>query len=92
MDWESLIDGCTEIINFGPFGSFSYYCLCGNCRDYSLIADKYVYDSKTGIVTLNIIADDGANITNTIRIVSYDRQKLVVEIDGTIIEFIPSYI
>ena len=92
MDWERLIDGCTEIINFGPFGSFSYYCLCGNCRDYSLIADKYVYDSETGIVTLNIIAEDIDGITDSLKIVSYDSEKLVIELDGEALEFTPSNI
>jgi hypothetical protein len=92
MDWEREIEGCTEIINFGPYGSFSYYCLCRDCKDYSLLADKYTYDSETGIVTLNVIADDAESGTNTIKIVSYDSEKLVVEIDSETIEFVPAYI
>ena len=89
MDWKRTIDDCTEIINFGPFGSFSYYCLCRDCKDYSLVADSYTYDSETGVVTLNIIADDAEGVVNTIKIVSYDNEKLVIELGGNVLEFIP---
>lgn len=92
MDWERTIEGCTEIINFGPFGSFSFYCLCRDCKDYSTISDKYTYDSETGIVTLNIIAEDIDGITDSLKIVSYDSEKLVIELDGETIEFTPSNI
>ena len=90
MDWKREIEGCTEIINFGPFGSFAHYCICRDHKDYSLVADKYTYDSETGIITLNIIADDAEDIANTIKIVSYDSEKLVIELDGETIEFIPA--
>ena len=89
MDWKRTIDDCTEIINFGPFGSFSYYCLCRDCKDYSLVADSYTYDSETGVVTLNIITDDAEGVVNTLKIVSYDNEHLVIELDGNILEFIP---
>lgn len=89
MDWKRAIEGCSEIINFGPFGSFSYYCFCRDHKDYSTIADKYTYDSETGIVTLNIIAEDTEGVSNTLKIVSYDSEKLVIELDGETLEFIP---
>ena len=89
MDWKRDIKDCTEIINFGPFGSFSYYCLCRDHKDYSTISDKYTYDSKTGIVTLNIIAEDIDGITDSLKIVSYESEKLVIELDGETLEFTP---
>ena len=89
MDWKREIEGCTEIINFGPFGTFAYYCFCRDHKDYSVIADEYTYDSETGIVTLNIIAEDAENIADTLKIVSYDSEKLVIEFDGETLEFIP---
>ncbi len=92
MDWEREIDGCTEIINFGPFGSFSYYCLCRDHKDYSTVADKYTYDSEAGTVTLNIIESDADGITDTLKIVSYDSEKLIIELDGETIEFTPAQI
>ncbi len=88
MNWEREIDGCTEIINFGPFGSFSYYCLCRDHKDYSTVAEFYTYDSETGTVTLEIISED-ENIADTIKIVSYDNEKLIIEYDGETLEFIP---
>lgn len=89
MDWKRDIEGCTEIINFGPFGSFSYYCFCRDHKDYSVIAEEYIYDSETGIVTLDIIAENADGIADTIKIVSYDDAKLVIELDGKTLEFIP---
>ena len=88
MDWKREIDGCTEIINFGPFGSFSYYCLCRDHKDYSTVAEFYTYDSEAGTVTLEIISED-ENIADTIKIVSYDNEKLIIEYDGETLEFIP---
>ncbi len=88
MDWKREVEGCTEIINFGPFGSFSYYCFCRDHKDYSVIAEKYTYDSETGVVTLDIIAED-ADVANTLKIVSYDNEKLVIELGDETLEFIP---
>ncbi len=88
MDWKREIEGCTEIINFGPFGTFSYYCICRDHKDYSAIAEKYTYDDETGIVTLDIIAED-ADVADTIKIVSYDNEKLTIELGGETLEFIP---
>lgn len=86
MDWEREIDGCTEIINFGPFGDFAYYCLCRDHKDYSA---EYTYDSETGTVTLSALADD-TGMANTLKIVSYDSEKLVIELDGETLEFTPA--
>ena len=90
MDWEREIEGCKEIINFGPFGSFSYYCLCRDHKDYAVIAEKYTYDSESGVVTLDIIAKEADGIADTLKIVSYDDAKLVIELDGETLEFIPA--
>lgn len=89
MDWEREIDGCTEIINFGPFGSFAYYCICRNHTDYSAFAEEYTYDSETGTVTFSALADD-TGMANTLKIVSYDSEKLVIELDGETLEFTPA--
>ena len=88
MDWKREIDGCTEIINFGPFGDFAYYCLCRDHKDYSAFAEKYTFDSEEGIVTLSALADD-TGLANTIKIVSYDSEKLTIELGGETLEFIP---
>ena len=85
MDWERAIDSCTEIINFGPFGSFAYYCLCRDHKDYTA---EYIYDSETGTVTLSALADD-TDLADTLKIVSYDSEKLVIELGGETLEFIP---
>ena len=61
----------------------------GKVVDICAEAGEYTYDSKTGTVTLSALADD-TDLSNTLKIVSYDSEKLVIELDGETLEFTPA--
>ncbi len=83
MGWTREADD-GEVLVFSEDGKFTYHCMCGNPVGNSDACDTYTYNKKTKEITLNCqgFVDD-----ETIKLVSYDEKKLVLEFENGTKEF-----
>lgn len=82
--WDREIEGCGETILFSNDGTFVYYEHCGSpVEDYDCY-EKYLYDEKTGIIT--IYALEGSE-KRKIEVISCENDTLVLNFNGDVREF-----
>ena len=81
--WERDAEHDTETIHFGPDGSFSYSCGCGNPVNDSDACEGYTYDDETKTITLDCF-DEIDGMVTVIKIVKCDENELQLDFDGDI--------
>ena len=83
-DWVHYGSTCIETIYFGKDGHFAYYSDEGNPVNDSDLYDQYSHDSKSKKIHLK---PTGAM---SIQVLRYKKSRLLLNIDGDIIEFFDS--
>lgn len=76
---------CDETISFGEDGDFAYYCACGEPVDDSDLYEKYTYNEDTSTIQLKPKEDN-----SIIKVLRYEKSRLLLDFNGTVKEFIDS--
>ena len=85
--WTRTGDSDTEFLGFSEDGSYYYYCACGNPVNDSDVCEEYTYDAENKTINLKCLEQLDGTITE-IKVVSYEEDKLVLDFDGDIREFV----
>lgn len=73
-----------ETISFQKDGTYAYYCACGNAVGDSDLFDSYSYNEDTSEITLSPVETDH----HIIRVLRYEKSRLLLAFDDGITEFI----
>lgn len=76
---------CNETISFGKDGHFAYYCACGEPVEDSDLYEKYTYNEDTSIIQLKPKENN-----SIIKVLRYEKSRLLLDFNGTVKEFIDS--
>ena len=85
--WTRKAEHDTETIKFTSDGRYFYSCGCGNPVNDSDLNEGYTYDDKADTITIDYIETTEETISK-IKIEMCDDEKIILNFDGEIREFV----